>query len=166
MQVNNQSPAFGMKYVEPRKWNPQVLKTLMESPLAKEIDAEYPKAKAIYKHHIDNEIPRLSHVKLTIELTKDKIIDFFTAFKDSPFGNEYSLSTGLIKKKIKESNLETLENIIKEKDEKNVEKAKKRAEANAIYAQAEANNAKLEAEQQAVKRNPLQKFICRIFGIK
>lgn len=52
MQVNriqsnnyNNQPSFGMKYINPREWHGEVLDSLRNSSLAKEIDAKYPNAK-------------------------------------------------------------------------------------------------------------------------
>ena len=41
-------PNFGIKYIEPKSWDPEILKTLKESNLVKQIDSKYPDATVIY----------------------------------------------------------------------------------------------------------------------
>ena len=50
MQIQNinNSPNFVIKYIKPRKWNPDVLDTLIKSDLVKQIDNKYPNAKVTY----------------------------------------------------------------------------------------------------------------------
>ena len=40
--IKNNSPNFGMKYKSPRKWNIELLDTVMNSKLVKQIDHKYP----------------------------------------------------------------------------------------------------------------------------
>lgn len=51
MQIQNtqNSINFGIKYIRPKKWSPEVLDTLMNSNLVKEIDSKYPYAKVRYR---------------------------------------------------------------------------------------------------------------------
>ena len=51
MQIQdiNGSTSFGIKYIRPKKWNPDVLETLMNSNLVKEIDSKYPFAKVRFR---------------------------------------------------------------------------------------------------------------------
>lgn len=42
------SPNFGIKYINPRSWNPSILDALMKSDLVKQIDRKYPNASVTY----------------------------------------------------------------------------------------------------------------------
>ena len=48
IQGTNNSTNFGIKYIKPRNWRPEVLDALMHSNLTKEIDSKYPHAKVRY----------------------------------------------------------------------------------------------------------------------
>ena len=49
MRVNStQQPSFGMRYLEPKAWQPEVLEALMSSNIVKEIDNKYPHAIASF----------------------------------------------------------------------------------------------------------------------
>ncbi len=61
--VSQNSPSFGIKYVEPRKWNPDILDTLMKSKLVKQVDCKYPNAEVNYEHFFGH--------NLLFTLTKD-----------------------------------------------------------------------------------------------
>lgn len=74
--VNNQ-PNFGIKYVNPKAWNPNVLKTFEKSNLLKEINSKYPNAEARYFHMKDMDMMLDSDDTYTtlfdIILNKEKI---------------------------------------------------------------------------------------------
>ena len=63
--IQTATPSFGIKYSNPKCWNPKVLQTLAESNLIKEIDAKYPKAKAVYE---SNALFDLAYKKVFIRL--------------------------------------------------------------------------------------------------
>lgn len=66
----NNSPNFGIKYVRPKDWHPEILQAVMDSQLLRQVDAKYPKA----------EITCLgaSAVKiLSLELKKGMDLEFF-----------------------------------------------------------------------------------------
>lgn len=42
------SPNFGIKYINPRSWNPSILDALMKSDIVKQIDRKYPNASVTY----------------------------------------------------------------------------------------------------------------------
>lgn len=154
-RVNNQQPTFGMKYVSPRKWNPEILKTLMDSNLVKEIDAKYPKAKAIYeKEFFGWRMSALNNVKLTIQLAKDKSVCLFNRYeKDEDYGS-YQVDCNA---KIRKTTLADLEKAFKRKQAELQLLKDIDDEREQVYARAKAENAK--------GRTPFQNFICKLFGI-
>ena len=154
-RINNQQPSFGMKYVKPREWNPEVLKTLMDSKLVKEIDAKYPKAKAVWEESYDADSKLMTYNKLNIALAKDKVVEFF--YRNKLDDNYYSSNLDCAKK-IKNSTLNDLEQMY-DQDQRYIQADAMEEEKNErIYARAETENAKI--------RSPFQNFICKIFGIK
>lgn len=154
-RINNQQPSFGMKYVKPREWDPKVLKTLMDSSLVKEIDAKYPKAKAVWEECFNPYSDLSTYCELNIVLAKDKVIEFF--YRDKLDDNYYSSSLDCAKK-IKNSTLNDLEQMYDEDQRFKQDEAMEKTENERIFARAEAENAKI--------RSPFQNFICKIFGIK
>lgn len=48
ISMSDKNPSFGIRYSKPQKWHPEVLKTMMDSQIVREIDKKYPKAIANY----------------------------------------------------------------------------------------------------------------------
>ena len=61
VQKIDNTPNFGIKYVKPRKWNSNVLDTLMKSNLVKQIDNKYPNAQVKYLSGYSGMYPNTRH---------------------------------------------------------------------------------------------------------
>lgn len=157
-RVNNQQPSFGMKYVNPTKWSPRLLKTLMDSSLVKEIDAKYPKAEAEWKDVFGDKLD----YQLVITLTKDKSAKFF----DRDFSDcRFDCSIYDCMKKIEKSTLEDVEKMCARDKFHRQEIEKEHMEIERIYARAEAENSKTRAEvENSKKRSSSPNFLRRFFG--
>lgn len=148
-RVNNQQTSFGMKYINPTKWNPRLLKTLMDSSLVKEIDAKYPKAEAEWKSVFEDNLD----YQLIITLTKDKFAKFF----DRDFSHHrFDVSIYDCMEKIEKSTLEDLEKMCARDKFYRQEIEKENAKYERIYARAEAENSK--------PRSSSPNFLRRFFG--
>ena len=166
-RVNNQQPSFGMKYVNPTKWSPRLLKTLMDSSLVKEIDAKYPKAQAEWKDVFDDKLD----YQLVITLTNDKFAKFF----DRDFSHHrFDFCVDDCMRKIKNSTLEDLEKMCARDKFYRQEIEKENAKYERIYARAEEENSKTKSEvenskiraeaENSKKRSSSPNFLRRFFG--
>lgn len=66
----NYNPNFGIKYMRPKEWHPEILKTVMDTQLVRQVDVKYPQAQITCMGS--------SAIKtLNLELRKGVDLDFF-----------------------------------------------------------------------------------------
>ena len=74
---NLSTPNFGIKYIEPRNWPPDVLDTLMKSDFVKRIDSKYPNAEVSYSSYF-NKFSKKFVTKLSFKFDKTMEETFLT----------------------------------------------------------------------------------------
>ncbi|GEM_PF-4236977 len=81
IQKIDNTPNFGLRYVKPRKWNPDVLQKLMDSSfLIYEINKKFPGAKVesykdTYNYHMNFYLKKGLEIPIVKE-TKQELIDY------------------------------------------------------------------------------------------
>ncbi len=141
---NNNSPSFGIRYRSPKKWNIDLLETVMNSDLVKQIDSKYPKAIVSQKFSRKGDAVTASvnfklkkgmeHSIISSPSKYSKYCSFLETYKD-------------VAKKVRHTSLEDVEKSIMDKA------TKKQHDLDVIKAAQEAN------------RSPLVKKIRKIFHI-
>ena len=133
------SPNFGIEYIKPRSWNPDVLDTLMKSNLVKQIDSKYPSASVafeyfsgkiinnnyILKFYLNNiikaEIYETSYNKLIDEIRTTSLKDLEKNFIDNiEREKKYEQRVENIYRAAEESNKRLIKETPEKKTQKNI----------------------------------------------
>ena len=133
------SPNFGIKYIKPRSWDPDVLDTLMKSNLVKQIDSKYPSASVefeffsgkiipynyILKFYLNNiieaKIHETSYKKLIDEIRTTRLKDIEKNFIDNMKRKKtYEQRVENIYRAAEESNKRLIKETPEKKTQKNI----------------------------------------------
>ena len=92
IQKTDNTPNFGLKYVKPRSWNPELLDTFQNVFLTCQINKAHPNAKVKYRrgidaHFLDFKFERGAKWKSISENTAEKLIAFIKManFSELPY---------------------------------------------------------------------------------
>lgn len=142
--IQNNSPNFGIRYKAPKKWNIDLLETVMKSDLVQQIDSKYPKAIVSQKFSRKGDAVTASvHFKLKKGMEHSIVSSPSKYSKYCSYPETYKD----VAKKVRRTSLEDMEKSIMDKD------AKKEHEKSIIKAAQEAN------------RTPFMKKIRKLFHI-